>query len=1784
MSDLTDAQSLFNNMQKVLQQGIKKTSGMYLIPARIVSVSTDLNTASAVLATDGTTILNGLKNKTGEILNYNDEVYIYCINSLTNAFIGLRKGSNVPLNNTRITVLETQNTETQNFITATYPADKALIQAQIDGSITSWFYNYDPTLVNLPSSDWNTDILKNTHLGDLFYNTTTGYAYRFALVSTVYQWIKITDTDVTTALANASKAQDTADSKRRVFVTTPIPPYDIGDLWSGGTAGDLKKCVTAKTTGQTYNVADWGLATKYTDDTYANSLASQTLNYRTSGSPTNPPVPAGLTIIQNTNASINIKIMWNTYVQGTIKADYLILFWKKGINPLGSPTINDSNIMVSANTTSPSYYMFEGVNPADNYTFGIAAARKTENGIEIGNIASINGDSTFTRNSIAYKSDGTQVASGQPRLENGGVLIEEGTTNLCLYDSEGAKPSSMSSDGTGTQVVVSSEQAYTGVNSIKWTYGSSGSTNLYLNGSNFTQTPSTSFTASFKVKRSDSGVISGLSAYLYVSNNSNVNGACTIRPLSNGWYQVSYTRTSLVSGAVNLIGLSGFDAAYSYYIDSWQVEAKPYPTSYVFGTRQPETLTLPTVGVLNASEGTFETSILIPYDYTYAGYDLIDIRTTADAANRFLIFRKSPNLSNSYEMFIRNGANWSTLQFTLTSGVKHSLGWTWKNGSNYSICLDGTPIKTGVYTTGDSSFDKIVFSGGIINYTDLCISSIARTDADILARATATEFVQDGYTTYKILGVLGGITGLDWQDITSGEPNYVGKLNGTPVDSVLGNITLAQTDASNALSKLSDIASDSKLTPDEKQSTQKEWNVIVSEKTSLDAQADLYSITTEKTNYDTSYNILNAYISPLLIDLTTTSDIVATTFRGNFKDYYDKKLALINKIANITKGIADGAQGTANTALNNAATAQTAATNAQTSATTANNLLTDIADDNKLTPDEKQSTKKEWDSIVSEVVLNDAQATTFGITTEKTSYDNAYSALNTYIIPLLSSLTTTTVITGTTFRSTFKTYYDARTTLLNAIAVKAKTLADSAQTTANNIQVGGRNLIVNSKINETSSAYGFGSRSLTINLVAGATYIFTVNGRVDAQAIADTKTLQCYIYENTWTHSSMNFPISSTTDTTQSTMFTPNWTGAYNVSFYLYPSGGSRLGTATVNWAKLEQGNKATDWTPAPEDVQALIDTAQTSANTANAAITDMSSDDKISPVEKISLKTLWDAIVSEKSILDTQGSNYSITTELASYDSAYNILNTYLNTTYTVFTDITTTTSLGAGGGVTLRNNFSGYYIAKINLQNKIPNIVNNIANSALTTATTTANNFNNRNDRKSTTPANPTTAIDGTCIDHIINTDSTADISFEWIFNGTGDAYNIDGFIIYVYSSSSSPAYTFGTTVASEQTFYAPFDKRAFILYGATSNNYYTFGVQSYRIVDPDINSAGIIKSSIIKSTYTGENPYQPSSSVAFSGNITGTIIGTSATTVVNTANTALTNANNAQTSLNTATDILYKDILKVKMYQTGLNFDINAWSDGISDSTGLNGTSSGWVLDNGAFRRLDNTLQLGNAKGTAFADASVGSPFTPDAAFDGNTSTTMWEAPNTGSGHYLGINFGQTLQWKKIIYTPYYTYGYPDSKLQYWNGTAWQDISGASWLGTSWSSSNPQTYVNSSIISTSQLRLLQTSTAPVNYWGVYEMALYETDVSYSNATLIWNPVTSTGTLSKIIVEAVQTLNSGTITYYVSRDNGTNYTACNLDTVTDISYQPTGTSIVLKAIITGNAQLLSVAWGGEV
>jgi hypothetical protein len=151
-----------------------------------------------------------------------------------------------------------------DFIAATI-GDLETLQNQLDGQIDTWYGSYEPTLLNEPVSNWQVSEY-NDHVGDLFYNNNTGATYQFTEDNGTYSWNQVESSLMSEILSMANAAKDTADNKRRVFVTQPVPPYDTGDLWLNNQ--ELYICQIARQSGS-YTSGDFIVATKYTDDTVA---------------------------------------------------------------------------------------------------------------------------------------------------------------------------------------------------------------------------------------------------------------------------------------------------------------------------------------------------------------------------------------------------------------------------------------------------------------------------------------------------------------------------------------------------------------------------------------------------------------------------------------------------------------------------------------------------------------------------------------------------------------------------------------------------------------------------------------------------------------------------------------------------------------------------------------------------------------------------------------------------------------------------------------------------------------------------------------------------------------------------------------------------------------------------------------------------------------------------------------------------------------------------------------------------------------------------------------------------------------------------------------------------------------------------------------------------------------------------------------------------------------------------------------------------------------------------
>lgn len=220
---------------------------------------------------------------------------------------------------------------------------------------TQHFGAYDPTLENLPASEWITDVDRDDHLNDLFYNTDTGKTFRFIKNGDTYSWEQFEDEDIQEALEAAANAQDTADGKRRVFITTPVPPYDAGDLWwtsSEDGAALIKVCKTGRETGA-FVSSDWidnsyatGDDVNSAIDAYDTSLGQPELfNKLTNGGQTQ-----GI-FLQDGILCINADyILSGTLAGNRINAKGLYVYDNSGNTTLGIDS--NGNVTIRANSFS----------------------------------------------------------------------------------------------------------------------------------------------------------------------------------------------------------------------------------------------------------------------------------------------------------------------------------------------------------------------------------------------------------------------------------------------------------------------------------------------------------------------------------------------------------------------------------------------------------------------------------------------------------------------------------------------------------------------------------------------------------------------------------------------------------------------------------------------------------------------------------------------------------------------------------------------------------------------------------------------------------------------------------------------------------------------------------------------------------------------------------------------------------------------------------------------------------------------------------------------------------------------------------------------------------------------------------------------------------------------------------------------------------------------------------------------------------------------------------------
>ena len=538
----------------------------------------------------------------------------------------------------------------------------------------------------------------------------------------------------------------------------------------------------------------------------------------------------------------------------------------------------------------------------------------------------------------------------------------------------------------------------------------------------------------------------------------------------------------------------------------------------------------------------------------------------------------------------------------------------------------------------------------------------------------------------------------------------------------------AQNDALLALAELDNIASDGMLTPDEKPRVILDRDVIVAEQSGIAAQATSFGITTEKTAYDSAVAALVSYLATLTAptlwsDFSGNTAINGVSFRAAFANVYAARQTLLNKIADVAKTRAE--LGIANAAAAQAAAnaASTAASTAQTAADTANGKLADIASDSILTPGEKPQVILERDILIAEQSGIDTQAAAFVITTERTAYNNAVSALTTYLATLTTpvlwnDLSANTAIVGTTFRSKFADVYAARQTLLNKVASVAKARADlgvsdaaAAQATANSAQSTANTASTNAtdalgKIGNIVSD-GILDRSEKPDNVLKYSEVVNEQSGIGAQANTFGITTEKTTYDaavlalvNYMTALNPSYTDYASDTTIVRATFIAKYTDVYSARQALL----NKIAAVAKERADLGVANAAAAQTTA-NAASTAASTAQSGADTANSKIADIASDSLLTPDEKPRIIQDRDDITAAQAGINAEATNYGITTEKTTYDNAVAALTSYLATLTTpvLWNNLTGNTTII---GATFRAKFLDVYAARQVVLNKVARI----------------------------------------------------------------------------------------------------------------------------------------------------------------------------------------------------------------------------------------------------------------------------------------------------------------------------------------------------------------------------------------------------------------------------------------------------------------------------------------------
>lgn len=988
--------------------------------------------------------------------------------------------------------------EIQDYIDNALRSELDGLHDQADGLVERWPGDYIPlpnnenptSAANYPANQWTTEEEKQKHVDDTFTKDSgsseyLGNSWKWSKVNGVWQWVLISDTALTAALAQSARAEETAKRKTRNFIVTPYPPYEAGDTWSQGASGDYMRCVKSRESGS-FVESDWEKASKYTDDTKANEALERTRIMADDGIISKEEKAT----LRDTLAQIKEEI--TTYqeqatVYGVSINDLLNAYNTLNTFLVNTAKINESGFDTALTVAKKTEYNQAFANYYSERTeFANIVSQKIADGavgnIQFGMVNLLKG-SNVELNRHEY-SLGTYFYDTIPEVGKTYTIVMcytlgENNTHINVYQDYGNNIAA-TFNTRGNRVIESKSFKFTIENTIymgfvqfpNGSYGSKIHWAVLVEGNKGPSgwVPALSEqgeeAAKDAVDNLQIGSVNLVSRKMMLAWNEKNKDIAVWGQDADGIY-LKWNLDSMISGGLavprpdnipNAVDIfTGSYKLYTQYVIS--IEGKNEQDKigavlfvlYTDGTRSQinvnESNVKSRVDLVTDKGKTIQKIVCYidsytnPLIYSLALYEGNKVLTEIPVATEDLQGQSNVNLvDRGKEVTVFPGSGFSNLialikpntVYTVSASNIQSLA---GNQTVFLVSLVSKDLNNILSSTDFTTTKKnnILITPNTITQGEYYLLLYAGPSYSTSWSAKYTEvMLVEGFTPPASYSPSPGDVQKEIDDVNNAVINLNDTINGAFKDGIISEAE-AKAIASNI-------------------------NILNAEKADIDAYynklyANAYLTGTAKTNlasaktaYNTAHaNLINS-INTAIADGKTTAtekadvDAKFTAYNNALSAYQTRVGEADKAIQDTIKKVADDAQTSANTAQSAANTAQSTADQAKAGADAANAMLTKWASDEYISPQEKTALRQQKIDIQAEYngIVTNANRYYISLTSYTTAYNAAISALTKY-----TATSPENIQVGSDYDN-IAAYYTARQTILDSIAAAAKAQADKA--------------------------------------------------------------------------------------------------------------------------------------------------------------------------------------------------------------------------------------------------------------------------------------------------------------------------------------------------------------------------------------------------------------------------------------------------------------------------------------------------------------------------------------------------------------------------------------------------------------------------------------------------------------------------------------------------------------------------------------------------------------------